>query len=58
MGGTTLRDFVNEVGEPGYFKQSLMVYGREEEQCTKCDKAISRIVQTGRSTFYCSSCQR
>ena len=58
MGGTTLRDFVNEVGEPGYFKQSLMVYGREEEQCTKCDKAISRIVLTGRSTFYCSSCQR
>ena len=58
MGGTTLRDFVNEVGEPGYFKQSLMVYGREEEQCTKCDKTISRIVQTGRSTFYCSSCQR
>ena len=32
LGGTTLRDFVNEVGEPGYFKQSLMVYGREEEQ--------------------------
>ena len=58
MGGTTLRDFVNEVGEPGYFKQSLMVYGREEEQCTKCDKTISRIVQTGRSTFYCPSCQR
>ena len=58
MGGTTLRDFVNEVGEPGYFKQSLMVYGREEEQCTKCDKTISRIVQTGRSTFYCSSCQK
>ena len=58
MGGTTLRDFVNEVGEPGYFKQSLMVYGREEEQCTKCGKAISRIVQNGRSTFYCSSCQR
>ena len=51
MGGTTLRDFVNEVGETGYFKQSLMVYGREEEQCTKCDKAISRIVQTGRSHF-------
>ena len=58
MGGTTLRDFVNEVGEPGYFKQSLMAYGREEDHCTKCDKAISRIVQTGRSTFYCSSCQK
>ncbi|MEC7639186.1 MAG: zinc finger domain-containing protein, partial [Verrucomicrobiota bacterium] len=58
MGGTTLRDFVNEVGEPGYFKQSLMVYGRKDEQCTKCDKAISRIVQTGRSTFYCSRCQK
>ena len=58
MGGTSLRDFVNEVGEPGYFKQSLMVYGREDEQCTKCSKTILRIVQTGRSTFYCPSCQR
>ena len=58
VGGTTLRDFVNEVGEPGYFKQSLMVYGREEKKCTKCSKSILRIVQTGRSTFYCPSCQR
>jgi len=58
MGGTTLRDFVNGVGEPGYFKQSLMVYGCEDKKCNNCGKAISRIIQTGRSTFYCSRCQR
>ena len=58
QGGTTLRDFVNEAGEPGYFKQSLRVYGREREACGGCGAAVRRIVQGGRSTFYCSKCQR
>ncbi len=58
MGGTTLRDFVNESGEPGYFAQTLRVYDREGEPCRACGSRIKRIVQTGRSTFYCPRCQR
>ncbi len=57
-GGTTLRDFLNEDGQPGYFKQSLMVYGREGEACHGCGKKVKRIVQGQRSTFYCPGCQR
>jgi formamidopyrimidine-DNA glycosylase len=58
MGGTTLRDFLREDGEPGYFKQSLRVYGREGEACLVCESKIRRIVQNGRSTFFCGKCQR
>jgi formamidopyrimidine-DNA glycosylase len=58
QGGTTLRDFLNESGEPGYFKQSLRVYDREGEPCGQCGSTVKRIVQTGRSTFYCPRCQR
>ncbi|MGK0189334.1 MAG: formamidopyrimidine-DNA glycosylase [Verrucomicrobiales bacterium] len=58
MGGTTLRDFLREDGQPGYFKQSLRVYGREGEPCLKCERVIRRIVQGGRSTFFCAACQR
>ena len=58
MGGTTLRDFLREDGEPGYFKQSLFVYGREGETCHECGAKIRRIVQSKRSTFFCPKCQR
>ncbi|MCL4144071.1 UNVERIFIED_CONTAM: hypothetical protein GTU68_009251 [Idotea baltica] len=58
QGGTTLRDFVNSDGEPGYFKQSLFVYGREGEDCQKCNSAIKQKVLGQRSTFYCTACQR
>lgn len=58
MGGTTLRDFLHEDGQPGYFKQSLMVYGREGESCRSCGNDVRRIIQSGRSTFYCNHCQR
>ena len=58
MGGTTLRDFLHEDGNPGYFKQSLLVYGREGEPCVNCSAALRRIVQGSRSSFYCPSCQR
>lgn len=58
MGGTTLRDFLNEKGEPGYFKQELQVYDREGEPCRKCATAVQRIVQANRSTFFCAKCQR
>jgi formamidopyrimidine-DNA glycosylase len=58
MGGTTLRDFLNESGEPGYFKQTLRVYDRKAQPCHTCGTPIKRIVQTNRSTFYCPKCQR
>jgi formamidopyrimidine-DNA glycosylase len=57
-GGTTLRDFYGGDGEAGYFQQELAVYGREDEACTRCKKAISAVVQGQRSTFYCKNCQR
>jgi len=58
MGGTTLRDFLHEDGNPGYFKQSLRVYDREGEACIQCNSTVRRIVQANRSSFYCPGCQR
>jgi formamidopyrimidine-DNA glycosylase len=57
-GGTTLRDFVNGQGEPGYFQQTLMVYGRDGERCHRCDGLIQSRVIGGRNSYYCSHCQR
>lgn len=58
MGGTTLRDFVNESGEPGYFAQTLRVYDREGQPCRTCGAKIKRLVLGQRSTYYCPKCQR
>lgn len=58
MGGTTLRDFLNEKGEPGYFKQTLRVYDREDEPCLVCGNPVKRKVMSNRSTFYCATCQK
>ncbi|HWO99237.1 MAG TPA: bifunctional DNA-formamidopyrimidine glycosylase/DNA-(apurinic or apyrimidinic site) lyase [Methylococcus sp.] len=58
QGGTTLRDFVNESGTPGYFQQTLRVYGRADEPCVECGKPI-RLIRVGqRSTYYCGGCQK
>ena len=57
-GGTTLRDFTGISGQPGYFAQKLLVYGRAGEPCTVCGKDIKQFTQQARSTFYCASCQR
>ncbi len=59
-GGSTLRDHVAPNGEIGYFQHSFRVYGREGEPCPNdgCDAVIRRIVQSGRSSFYCPDCQR
>lgn len=59
-GGSTLRDYVQTSGELGYFQHDFRAYGREGEPCRKesCDGAIRRIVQSGRSTFFCGTCQR
>lgn len=57
-GGTSLRDHVQPGGEIGYFAQKLAVYGRDGEACRHCNTFIKMIVQSGRSSFYCPSCQR
>ncbi len=58
LGGTTLRDFVGGDGKPGYFKQSLLVYGRGGEDCRQCNSALVEIRQGQRSSVYCKHCQR
>ncbi len=58
QGGTTLNDFASAAGEPGYFAVDLAAYGREGRPCLRCRATIRRIVQSGRSTFYCPRCQR
>ncbi|MFL6829686.1 MAG: bifunctional DNA-formamidopyrimidine glycosylase/DNA-(apurinic or apyrimidinic site) lyase [Sphingomicrobium sp.] len=55
-GGSTLRDFASPDGELGYFSKSFSVYDREGRPC-ECGGTVKRIVQGGRSTFYCPSCQ-
>ena len=56
-GGSSLRDFAGPDGELGYFSKQFAVYGCEGEQCA-CGGQVRRIVQGGRSTFYCPRCQR
>lgn len=55
-GGSSLRDFVAPGGELGYFSKSFAVYDREGEPCA-CGGVVKRMVQGGRSTFYCPKCQ-
>ncbi len=57
-GGSSLRDFSNTDGKLGYFQHSFDVYGREGEPCKTCDAPIQRIAQSGRSSFFCGTCQR
>jgi formamidopyrimidine-DNA glycosylase len=56
--GTTLLDYRDASGEPGGFSRRLRVYDRAGEPCTGCARPIERIVQGGRSTFFCPRCQR
>jgi formamidopyrimidine-DNA glycosylase len=58
LGGTSLRDFTVGDGTPGYFGQSLKVYGREGEPCPGCGGPVRREVIGQRSTFFCPRCQR
>ena len=59
-GGSSLRDFSNTSGKMGYFQSSFNVYNRENEKCLlgSCDGVVKRIIQSGRSTFFCSKCQK
>jgi formamidopyrimidine-DNA glycosylase len=56
-GGSTLRDFASPDGELGYFPKKFAVYDREGQKCA-CGATVRRVVQGGRSTFYCPRCQR
>jgi len=58
QGGTTLRDFVNSNGQPGYFRQRLLVYDRGGEPCRTCGTPIQRAVIGQRSTYWCPTCQK
>jgi formamidopyrimidine-DNA glycosylase len=59
-GGSTLRDYVKADGSLGYFQHAFRVYGREDAPCPTpgCRGIVRRIVQSGRSTFFCPVCQR
>lgn len=57
-GGTTLRDFLNSDGNPGYFKQRLFVYERKGEPCRRCATPIRHAVMGQRATYWCPGCQR
>jgi formamidopyrimidine-DNA glycosylase len=57
-GGSSLRDFAGTDGGLGYFQHRFDVYGREGEPCRRCGEPVRRLVQSGRSTFFCAVCQR
>ena len=58
QGGTTLKDFVQADGQPGYFAQQLLVYGRAGENCDACRTPIKSESIGQRNTFFCETCQR
>jgi formamidopyrimidine-DNA glycosylase len=58
IGGTSLRDYVNADGAPGFFRQKLFVYERAGAACRVCRSAVKQFVQGQRSTYWCSTCQR
>ena len=58
QGGTTLKDFAQADGKPGYFAQELRVYGRQGEPCVNCAHIIQSVTIGQRNSFYCQICQR
>lgn len=58
QGGTTLKDFTQADGRPGYFAQSLFVYGRAGQACLTCKETLLEIRQSNRSSVYCPNCQK
>lgn len=58
IGGTTLRDYVDPDGSPGYFRQKLFVYERAGSACRVCKAPVKQFTQGQRSTYWCSTCQR
>ncbi len=56
-GGTTIQDFVDGSGKPGYFQQQLLVYGRDKEPCSECGTTLQKKVIGQRSSWFCPACQ-
>ena len=57
-GGSSLRDFVDSAGQPGYFQQQYRAYGRANKPCARCGRALHLVRLGQRATVYCGSCQR
>lgn len=57
-GGSTLRDYVSSNGDAGRFQFDFKVYGRDNQNCVNCGGSIQRVKQNGRSTFFCTKCQK
>ena len=57
-GGTTLKDYKNSEGKPGYFQQELLVYGRANQECVDCKNILKEQKISGRTTVFCESCQK
>ena len=55
--GTSFSDYVDSEGRQGHFQNQLLVYGRDGEPCRRDGQLIKRIVQAGRSSYYCPRCQ-
>ncbi len=58
QGGTTLKDFTQADGRPGYFAQELQVYGRGGKKCLRCAEILEEMKQAGRATVFCPKCQK
>lgn len=58
LGGSSISDYVNAEGEPGEFQLRHRVYQREGKKCSRCTRQIRRMIVAGRSSYFCSSCQR
>jgi formamidopyrimidine-DNA glycosylase len=58
LGGSSISDYRDATGRPGYFQLHLNVYDRAGAPCPRCGTAIKRVVHAGRSSFYCPRCQR
>lgn len=58
LGGSTLRDFSNAMGENGYFQQTLLAYGRAGEMCVNCETTLENIKLGQRASVYCPECQK
>ncbi len=58
LGGSSISDYVTASGELGNFQNNFKVYGRAKEKCLLCKKLIQKIVQSGRSSFFCQNCQK
>ncbi len=58
LGGSSISDYVDTKGDLGNFQNSFKVYGRENQNCLHCKNLVRRIVQNGRSSFYCLTCQK